>query len=161
MRLLVAAATVAIAACAHPRPVQVCPAPATFAPADRAAVAALLASQQDAWNRGDLDGFMAGYLRSPDLVFTAGARIRKGWDETYQKYRARYGTRPTTMGRLAFEVLEIQPVGSDGAVVLGRWRLTNTEAAGSGVFSVVVAREPGGWRIVHDHTSSDPEPDAE
>jgi uncharacterized protein (TIGR02246 family) len=156
MRALVLAAAIATAACARPRPVQTCPAPAAFSAADRAAVAALLASQQDAWNRGDLDGFMAGYLRSPDLVFTAAAQIRKGWDETFQKYRARYGTRPQTMGKLAFEVLEVQAVGSDGAVVLGRWRLINTDAAGSGVFSVVLARTAEGWRIVHDHTSSDP-----
>jgi ketosteroid isomerase-like protein len=39
-------------------------------------------------------------------------------------------------------------------VVLGRWRLTETAQAGSGVFSVVVERRPEGWRIVHDHTSS-------
>ena len=60
------------------------------------------------------------------------------------------------MGTLGFEILGIQHLGADGAVVLGRWKLTNTPNAGSGVFSVVLERRPEGWRVVHDHTSADP-----
>lgn len=139
-----ALALIAIAACAAPRP--------AF---DRAGVEAVLAAQAAAWNRGDLEGYMAGYARSPDLVFTSGGQIRRGWDETLAKYRARYGSDPSTMGRLRFEILGVQPVGADGAVVLGRWTLTDTPAAGTGLFSVVLERQPAGWRIVHDHTSAD------
>src|SRR5687768_11795109 len=64
---------------------------ARFTAADEAAVRAVLAAQQDAWNRGDLDGFMAGYLRAPELVFTSGGNVRRGWDETHAKFLARYG----------------------------------------------------------------------
>ncbi len=39
--------------------------------------------------------------------------------------------------------------------MLGRWRLTDTPQAGSGVFSIVFQRLPEGWRVIHDHTSSD------
>ena len=60
------------------------------------------------------------------------------------------------MGQLAFQVLEVQPAGPDAAVMLGRWRLTDTPQAGSGVFSIVFERRPEGWRVIHDHTSSDP-----
>jgi ketosteroid isomerase-like protein len=127
-----------------------------IASADRDGVVAVLRSQEAAWNRGDLDAFMASYLRSPDLVFTSGGRIRRGWDETYRKYRERYGAAKDTMGHLSFEVLGVQAVGADGAIVLGRWRLIDTPNAGGGVFSVVLERRPEGWRIVHDHTSSDP-----
>jgi ketosteroid isomerase-like protein len=42
--------------------------------------------------------------------------------------------------------------------VLGRWRLTDTPVAGGGVFSVVLTRTADGWKVVHDHTSSDPPP---
>ncbi len=146
---LVASVALALTACAHARP-------RTFSPADDAAVRAVLAAQQDAWNRGDLAGYMAGYVRSPELVFTSGGKIRRGWDETFAKYRERYGTAPSTMGRLSFELLGVQPVGADGAIVLGRWRLTETPAAGAGVFSVALVRTTAGWLVVHDHTSSDP-----
>ena len=147
-------AALCLAACAAPHAAP--RAPDTIASADRDGVVAVLRTQEEAWNRGDLDGFMAGYVRSPALLFTSGGRIRRGWDETYRKYRERYGAAPETMGHLAFEILEVQPVGADGAVVLGRWRLTGTPSAGGGVFSVVLERRAEGWRIVHDHTSSDP-----
>jgi uncharacterized protein (TIGR02246 family) len=130
----------------------------SFGPDERSAITAVLAEQEAAWNRGDLEAFMAGYWQSPDLVFTSGSQIRRGWQETYAKYRARYGGKPETMGRLGFEILDVQAIGADGAVVLGRWRLTETPNAGSGVFSVVLARRSDGWRVIHDHTSSDPPP---
>ncbi len=101
---------------------------------------------------------MAGYAQSPELVFTSGSKIRRGWQETHDKYKAKYGSDPSTMGRLSFEVLGVQALGADGAVVLGRWTLTDTPQAGSGVFSVVLARTAEGWKVVHDHTSSDPAP---
>lgn len=131
-----------------------CGAPHRFAAGDRAAVVAVLERQRDAWNRGDLAGYMDGYARD-GLVFTSGSKIRRGWQETFDRYRARYGGDRAGMGRLTFEILEVQPVGGDGAVVLGRWRLDDTPAAGGGVFSVVLSRTPAGWRILHDHTSSD------
>jgi ketosteroid isomerase-like protein len=115
----------------------------------------VLAAQQTAWNRGDLDGYMAGYLRSPELVFTSGSKVRRGWQETYDKYKAKYGSDTTTMGKLAFEILGVQQLGADGAIVLGRWTLTATPNAGSGVFSVALRRTDTGWLVVHDHTSSD------
>jgi ketosteroid isomerase-like protein len=124
-------------------------------PADRREIEALLEGQREAWNRGDLPGFMAAYARTPDLVFTSGGKIRRGWDETDAAYRKKYGGDRAGMGQLAFEILGVQMVGRDGSVVLGRWRLTGTPQAGGGVFSVVLERRPEGWRIVHDHTSSD------
>jgi len=56
------------------------------------------------------------------------------------------------MGHLDFELVQIQPLGADGAVVLGRWKLAGPQA-GSGVFSLALRRTRDGWRIVHDHTS--------
>jgi ketosteroid isomerase-like protein len=129
-----------------------------FGPADDRAVRGVLDAQRDAWNHGDLDGYMAGYARRDDLVFPSGGAIRRGWTETYAKYKAKYGGAPATMGHLEFAILSVQALGADGAIVLGRWRLTDTPNAGAGVFSVALERTPDGWRIVHDHTSLDPPP---
>ena len=128
----------------------------TFSAADETSVRAVLTAQQDAWNRGDLEGYMRGYIKSDALVFTSGSKVRKGWQETYDKYKARYGSDKATMGTLAFEILGVQSLGADGAIVLGRWVLTNTPQSGSGIFSVALERTPQGWLVVHDHTSSDP-----
>jgi ketosteroid isomerase-like protein len=135
-----------------------------FEPADRAAIAAVLDRQIAAWNRGDLAAYMDGYARTPALVFTSGGNIRRGWQEAFDHYQARYATDPKAMGTLAFQVDSIDPVGdpvgAGGAVVLGHWELTGTAHAGRGVFTLIVERRPEGWRIIHDHTSLSPEPAA-
>ncbi|MFO7565246.1 MAG: DUF4440 domain-containing protein [Enhygromyxa sp.] len=125
---------------------------------DPAAVTAVLDRQREAWNVGDLEGFLAGYERSEALLFTSGAKIRRGFEETREKYRARYGEAPETMGVLSFEILDVRGLGScsEGAIVLGRWGLSETAQAGSGVFSLVLERQGDEWLIVHDHTSADP-----
>ena len=122
--------------------------------ADRAAVVAVLERQRDAWNRGDLAGYMDGYLRDGSLVFTSGGQIQRGWDDAAARYRKRYGGDRAGMGQLAFEILDVRLAGA-AAIVLGRWRLSETPNAGGGVFTVILERRPEGWRIVHDHTSVD------
>src|SRR5437016_5432513 len=83
-----------------------------FTASDRRAVEELLAHQQDAWNRGDLPSYMGAYARTPELVFTSGSKIRRGWEATLAAYQQRYGGDRAGMGRLVFEMLGVQPVGS-------------------------------------------------
>ncbi|MBA3395294.1 MAG: nuclear transport factor 2 family protein [Deltaproteobacteria bacterium] len=128
----------------------------SFEPTDRAAVHAVLDAQAAAWNRGDLMDYMAGYARTDALVFTSGGKIRRGWQATMDAYLARYATNPAAMGKLTFEILSIDPIGGDGAVVLGNWILTGSPSDGRGVFSVVLERRSEGWKIIHDHTSAAP-----
>jgi ketosteroid isomerase-like protein len=125
-------------------------------PAERREIEGVFERQCLAWNRGDLAGYMDGYARTPALTFTSAGKIRRGWDETFAAYQKRYGGDRAGMGQLAFDLLDVTGVGAGAAVVLGRWRLTETPQAGSGVFSVILEQGPEGWRIVHDHTSSDP-----
>lgn len=148
---LIALAFVVLACAGSP------PRAARWQAGDRAAIQAVLDRQIAAWNRGDLAGYMDGYARTPALVFTSGGNVRRGWQEAFDHYQARYATDPGAMGTLVFHVDSIDPVGADGAVVLGRWELTGTASAGRGVFSLVVERRPEGWRIIHDHTSLSPE----
>jgi len=111
--------------------------------------------QVAAWNRGDIEGFMDGYLRSDDLVFTSGGRVRRGWDTTLQKYKERYGTAPETMGTLGFDGIEVHMLGSDAAWVLGQWKLTWPDnSTEGGVFTLVMQKLEGRWKVVHDHTSA-------
>ena len=138
-----------VVACAASPPVR------RFEATDKSSVTGVLAAQAAAWNRSDLDGYMAGYAKTDDLVFTSGGKIRRGWQATYDAFKVKYATSPGSMGKLVFEVLEVTPVGADGAIVLGRWTLTEAEHPGTGVFTVVLERRAEGWKIVHDHTSSD------
>src|SRR5215471_17843051 len=51
------------------------------------AVKHMLVSQIEAWNHRQLQGFMQGYWRSPDLTFYSGATVTKGWEPTLERYR--------------------------------------------------------------------------
>ena len=146
------------AALDDPQPASEAAAPGDFSQADRAAIEELLETQRSAWNRGDLDGFLAAYEPSDQLLFTSGAKIRRGFDETRDKYRERYGNASETMGQLEFELLDIRELGSGAAIVLGRYRLSATPEASEGVFTLVLERQGESWRIVHDHTSAAREP---
>jgi beta-aspartyl-peptidase (threonine type) len=122
---------------------------------DEAGVRAVLDAQVDAWNRGDLEGFMATYWRSPDLVFCSGATVTKGWGATLARYRQRYQREGRDMGRLRFDGVELVPLGPDASLVRGAWRLATKDGKEPhGLFTLLLRRLDGAWRIVYDHTSS-------
>ncbi len=129
---------------------------ATESSALETAIVDVIQRQAEAWNRGDLEGFMDGYLKGPGLVFTSGSQVRRGWQITYDKYEQRYGTSPETMGNLRFSDLEVHPLGDTSAWVLGRWDLAAPDTESGGIFTLVMQRLDGNWVVVHDHTSSDP-----
>lgn len=125
--------------------------------ADATAVRAVLAAQQAAWNRGDLEGFMAGYWPSEHLVFMTREGSTRGHAETLARYRASYD-RPEKFGALAFEDLDVSPLDAETAVVRGGWRLRRAKDEPHGRFVLVLRRFAEGWRVVSDYTTSDPPP---
>ncbi|GJL92530.1 nuclear transport factor 2 family protein [Hyphococcus sp.] len=131
------------------------PAAGLRSPAD--VVRATLMAQAAAWNEGDLDGFMNGYWKNDELKFVSGGNITKGWDATLKRYRDRYSG-GSGLGQLGFEKLDVELVTDNVAVVTGRFNLLNNGVNSTGLFTLVMRRDNGAWRIVHDHTSADPKP---
>jgi ketosteroid isomerase-like protein len=129
-------------------------------PEPRAEVRALLERQQNAWNRHDLDGFMAGYWKSEELTFYSGGSVTRGWQPTLDRYRQRYQSEGSEMGKLEFRNLRIEMLGSDAAFVRGEYHLTMSKGetpsgkTPHGIFTLIVRHLPEGWRVVHDHTSA-------
>ena len=118
-------------------------------------IRSVLQAQQDAWNRGDIDGFMNGYARSASTVFISEDTVRRGWETVRDRYREKYSNR-SKMGTLAFSDLEITLLSSDSAVASGSWKLNRANDQPHGQFTLILKRLPEGWRIVHDHTSAAP-----
>jgi uncharacterized protein (TIGR02246 family) len=120
-----------------------------------AEIRAVLSAQQEAWNRGDIDGFMNGYAHAETTVFVSGDEVTRGWQTVRDRYLRKYSDR-AKMSTLTFSNLEIEPLGPDSAVVLGRWELKRANDNPHGHFTLIFRRTPDGWRIVHDHTSAAP-----
>ncbi len=118
-----------------------------------AAVLDVLDTQVEAWNAGDIEGFMAGYLNSDELRFTSGNEVRRGWQTTLERYRQTYPDR-AAMGSLAFEEMDVRVLSEHVALVFGRFRLTRDEDEATGLFTLLVERHDDEWLIVADHTSS-------
>ena len=122
---------------------------------DARAIERVLHKQQEAWNKHDLEGFMAGYWNSQDLTFFSGAKEQNGWQATMDRYLATYASPGHEMGKLDFSNLRIEVLGQQGAFVRGAWKLTmSTGKTPHGLFTLVFRKFPDGWKIVHDHTSA-------
>lgn len=115
-------------------------------------VRAVLDAQVAAWNRGDLEGFMEGYARSPKTTFVSSDAVTRGWQTVRDRYARKYDSREK-MGTLTFSEVEITPLGDDAAIVLGSWSLKRREDQPHGKFTLLFRKLPEGWRIVLDHTS--------
>jgi ketosteroid isomerase-like protein len=115
-------------------------------------IRAIIDAQAAAWNRGDIDGFMAGYAHSPETTFVSGDEVTRGWQTVRDRYAKKYDSREK-MGSLTFSGLTINPLCDDAAIVLGSWRLQRKDDQPHGKFTLLFRKLPEGWRIVLDHTS--------
>jgi ketosteroid isomerase-like protein len=118
---------------------------------DLAAIRAVLDQQAAAWNRGDIDAYMAGYAQSDDTMFV-GTDVTRGWTKVRDRYKAKYDS-PAKMGTLVFSDLDLRPVGKDDVIVTGAWKLTREADTPHGRFTLIFHRRAEGWRIVYDHSS--------
>jgi ketosteroid isomerase-like protein len=115
-------------------------------------VRAVLDAQVAAWNRGDIEGFMDGYARSPKTTFVSGDEVTHGWQTVRDRYARKYDNREK-MGILTFSEVEITLLDDDAAIVLGSWSLQRKDDQPHGKFTLLFRKLPEGWRIVLDHTS--------
>lgn len=128
--------------------------PTAGQPADeRSRILAVLQSQADGWNNGDIPAYMQGYAQSDSLRFASGGTVTYGWATTLERYRKGYPTREK-MGTLTFTDLTVEFLSPDAAMVFGTWRLKRTADEPWGLFTLIFRNIGGEWRIIHDHTSS-------
>jgi beta-aspartyl-peptidase (threonine type) len=124
--------------------------------AARGAIRKVMEDQQAAWNRQDLESFMAGYRNSPELTFFSGAHESKGWQAALDRYQKNYQGAGHEMGKLEFRNLRIETLGSDAAFVRGEFHLTMSDGkTPHGLFTLVFRKFPEGWKIIHDHSAAE------
>ena len=127
------------------------PANVFAAPEATAEIRAVLNAQAAAWNRGDIDGYMDGYVRSDKLEFVSAGKITRGWQTVRDRYHRKYDSR-AKMGTLTFSDIKVMSLNANNSVVTGRWSLRRKTDRPHGSFALIFRRTPAGWRIVHDQT---------
>lgn len=119
-------------------------------------VTRMLQRSAEAWNRGNLDGFMEDYLRSSATTYLGSSGLVSGWEAIRARYAPLFEA-GALRDSLRFEAVTARPLGDDYALATARFVLFREGAVtGSGPFTLVLWRTDEGWRIVHDQSASDP-----
>jgi ketosteroid isomerase-like protein len=119
---------------------------------DEQAIRDVMNAQVTAWNNGNIDAFMETYWKNDSLMFIGSAGPVYGWQTTLEGYKKRY---PDTaaMGKLDFNILQLQPLSSAFYFVLGKWHLHRTAGDIGGYFTLLFRKINNKWVIIADHTS--------
>ncbi len=119
---------------------------------DESEILAILDNQTKAWNNGDLDHFMVGYLKSDSLMYIGKSGVTYGYNATLDRYKKNYAG-PDNMGKLRFDILHLKPLGKKNYMVVGKWSLTRKAGDVGGHYTLIFEKQNGEWVIIADHSS--------
>lgn len=114
-------------------------------------VLSVMKLQEEAWNKGDVRGFMDSYWKSDSLKFIGSKGVTYGWQKTLDNYLKGYPNKEA-MGILTFTIIEASRLSETSVYVIGKWSLQKEKPAG-GHFTLLWKKINGKWVIVSDHTS--------
>jgi uncharacterized protein (TIGR02246 family) len=115
----------------------------------------MMKTSEAAWNRGDLEAFVLDYEDSAETTFIGRTVTRGNRQAILDRYRRGYPNREA-MGTLNFSEMLVRMLSPEFAIMTGRFELKRSAAGGgdaNGRFTLVWKRTPGGWKIIHDHSS--------
>lgn len=119
---------------------------------DSISIVKVLKFQEDAWNEGNINKFMEGYLKSDKIVFTGSSGSIYGWEQTKKRYLNNYSNR-ALMGNLKFKIINFQKLSEDIIQMQGSFYLKRKIGDSKGFFSLIWKKENEKWYIISDHTS--------
>ena len=112
-------------------------------------IRALFESGCAAWNRGDIDGYLADYWHSDKVRWVSEGMVSYGFEAIASAFKSRFDT-PENMGKLEVANLEIQLLSESDALVFGGWTQTTRTARRNGVFTVHMKKIDGEWLAIAD-----------
>ena len=119
---------------------------------DETEVRNVLAKQNAAWNRGDVDAFMVGYWENDSLMFIGKSGVTYGYKNTLANYKRNYPD-TTVMGKLTFTLIQVKQLSAEYFHVTGKYYLSRTIGDASGHFTLMFRKINGKWVIISDHSS--------
>ena len=120
---------------------------------DKAAILNVIATMEQAWNRGDFAGYMQGFW-NPGVVFVSGGKIQAGWQGTLDHYVRDYGGSPEKRGDLHFYDVTVDILAPDAALLISHYHLERPEHPQEGINTRLFRKIGGRWVIAMNHVSS-------
>ncbi len=119
-----------------------------------AAIKQTLDASAAAWSAGDLKTFMECYERAPGTRYVSPSGIVEGYEAIESMYASRFQKPGASLGKLTLELVDVKPLGSQYAFVIGRYHLKpDTGAEISGVTTLLFHKVGTRWLISSDHSS--------
>lgn len=119
---------------------------------DKQDILNVLEKQRVAWNTGNIEAYMQGYIKSDSLLFVGKSGPTYGWQKTMDNYKRGYPDR-AAMGILTFGIKKVEFVSKDAAFVLGSWHLKREKDEPQGYFTLLLRKIKHEWKVVVDHSS--------
>ena len=120
---------------------------------DRTTILGVIHRMEDAWNRGDFRGYMAGF-KNPDVLFVSGGKFQDGWQGTLDHYIRDYGGSPERRGQLHFYNMKVDVLSPNAAMLIGQYRLVRGTRVTEGVNTRLFKKFHGHWLITMNHVSA-------
>jgi ketosteroid isomerase-like protein len=119
---------------------------------DEIAIRKVMNDQVIAWNNGNVEEFMKGYWNNDSVIFMGKEGPNYGYTTTLKNYKKGY---PDTvaMGKLSFTFDLMKKLSADYYFIVGKFYLKRSIGDAKGVFTLLLRKINGEWKIVVDHTS--------
>jgi uncharacterized protein (TIGR02246 family) len=112
-------------------------------------VTKIVLAQENAWNKGDLDGYLAQFKDAPDTEAILNGPVR-GIANIRTAYHNSFPDR-AAMGTLEQSNVEVRELGPDFALALGHYRLQRGRKNGGdaeGNFTEIFQKTEQGWKLI-------------
>jgi uncharacterized protein (TIGR02246 family) len=119
-------------------------------------VETLLRRSAEAWNGGRLDAFMMWYAKGAETTFIGASGLVHGREEISARYASSFEPE-AERDSLRFTEIESRLLAPGLGLATARYVLhAEDSVTATGLFTLVLEETAEGWRIVHDHSSADP-----
>jgi ketosteroid isomerase-like protein len=117
-------------------------------------VVKIVLAQRDAWNKGDLDGYLSHYKNAPDTQAVLATLVR-GFDNIRAAYRLNFPNKDS-MGSIEDSEVEVRALGDAFALATGKYHLSRSRKAGGdvdGTFTELFEKTSAGWQIIFSQST--------
>ena len=117
-------------------------------------VVKIILAQQNAWNKGDLDGYLSHYKDAPDTQAVL-ANLVRGVDNIRAAYRQNFPNKDA-MGEIEDTDIDVRPMGDNYALATGKYHLNRPKKSGGaieGTFMELFEKTATGWQIIFSQST--------